>query len=385
MRLDQAYAMDNSWDCLIERIRNMDEISEDHRNRLVRSVTALRDNLGKDWWPPAGHPLLFDIQNTINTHADWLVSRLANDITSMKSAGIGGIVKRIRDPAEYFGAAAELEVGGALARFGYELTIGPEVGKKQPDFLCKKNGVEFLAEVKMLGTSEKYRDAARTSGQIMATCHPIFPVGTITRSLPSHELVGVERTLKDAVNRVSVGSPQKVDIPDTLKLYLVHPDDPDKVSMYDKWCRAPENSDIPDSGGLSGPPVDRTDLVRIKIKIIRFLKSQQIPKERMGVLFITGHFMIQDADVKAVVADLLEHVNELPHVPAVVLIAIRTFTLSPNLPRIKEEDDYIDIDYRLAPYTKERVLIIKNRSCQFSFDYSILADMYAKRNKFVYR
>ncbi len=322
--------MDSNWDCVIERIRSMDKISENRRKRLVSSVTVLRDNLGKDWWPDAGHPLLFGIQNTLNTYADWLVSRLANDIISMKSAGIGDIVKRIRNSTEYFGVAAELEVGGVLARNGYGLAIGPKAGKKQPDFLCKKNGDEFLAEVKMLETSEKAREATRTSEQIMATCRPIFPVGTITRSLPSHELEDVTCRLKDVVNRVSVGSPREADIPGTLKLYLVHPDDPDKVRMYDKWCRAPENSGIPGGHGLSCPPVDRTDLDRIISKINRFSAKQQIPKERMGILFMTGCFTIMDGDVEAMVASLLPHVKKLPHVPAVVLVAIRTFTLSPN-------------------------------------------------------
>ncbi len=59
--------------------------------------------------------------------------------------------------------------------------------------------------------------------------------------------------------------------------------------------------------------------------------------------------------------------------------------ISSNRRRVKDEDDYIDVDYRLAPYIMERVLIIKNRSCQFSFDCGVLADMYAERNKFAYR
>ena len=272
-----------------------------------------------------------------------------------------------------------------LTRGGYKLTVGPEVGKKKPDFLCKKNGVEFLAEIKMLGTSEQVKDATRTIGQIMAVCRPIFPAGAITRSLHSHEFEDVTRRLEKAVSCVSVDSPQEIVIPDILKLYLVHPDDPAKVSMYDKWLHAPENSDIPDSGGLSGPPTDMTDLPRIRSKIDELSRTQQIPEDRMGVLFITGHFMIRDGDVDTMMDGLREHVHDLPHVPAVVLTAIRTFTLSPNRLRIKEAYDYIDIDYHLAPYVKERVLIIKNRSCRFSFDYSMLADMYTKRNKFAYR
>ena len=377
--------MDSNWNCLIERIKGMEKIGERHRKRLVKSVTVLRDSLGKDWWPDGDHPLLQNIQTTLNTYADWLVSRMANDIISMKDAGIKETLKRIRNFEQYPGAVAELEVGGVLARGGYELTVGPEVGEKRPDFLCKKNGVEFLAEIKSLQTSGQVKDATRTTGQVMAACRPIFPAGAITRSLHSHEFEDITRKLEKAVGYVLVGSPQEIVIPGILKLYLVHPDDPAKVSMYDKWRHAPENSDIPDSGGLSGPPTDMTDLARIRTKIGELSRTQQIPEDRMGVLFITGHFMILNGDVDTIMNGLLEYVHDLPHVPAVVLTAIRTFTLSPNRLRIKEAYDYIDVDYRLAPYVKERVLIIKNRSCRFPFDYSMLADVYTKRNKFAYR
>ena len=377
--------MDSNWNCLIERIKGMEKISERHKKRLVQSVTVLRDNLEEEWWPDADHPLLQNIQTTLNTYADWIVSRIANDIISVKDTGIEETLKRIRNSEQYPGAVAELEVGGVLARGGYELTVGPEVGEKRPDFLCKKNGVEFLAEIKSLQTSGQVKDATRTVGQIMAVCRPIFPAGVITRSLHSHEFEDVTRRLEKAVSRVLVGSPQEIVIPDILKLYLVHPDDPAKVSMYDKWLHAPENSDIPDSGGLSGPPTDRTDLARIRSRIGKLSRKHQIPEDRMGVLFITGHFMILDGDVDTIMDGLLEHVHGLPHVPAVVLTAIRTFTLSPNRLRIKEAYDYIDVDYHLAPCVKERVLIIKNRSCRFPFDYSMLADVYTKRNKFAYR
>ena len=376
--------MDNNWNCLIEQIKGMKKISEMHKRRLVKSVTVLRDSLGEDWWPATDHPLLQNIQTTLNTYADWLVSRMANDIVSMMDVGIEETLKRIRHSKQYPGAVAELEVGGVLARGGYKLATVQKTEKKTPDFLCKKNGVEFLAEVKTLETSKQVRNSTKTTGQVMAACSPIFPTGIIARSLHSNEFEYVTHRLEEAVSCVLVGSPKKIIIPDILKLYLVHPDDPDKVTMYDKWLCAPENSDVPDRGGLSGPPTDMTDLVRIISKIGELSRTHQIPEDRIGVLFITGRFMIRNGDVDAMMCGLLEHVHGLPHVPAVVLTTIRTFTLSSNRPRIRETHNYIDVDYRLAPYVKERVLIIKNRSCKFSFDYSILADAYAKRNKFSY-
>ena len=64
--------------------------------------------------------------------------------------GAQNIINRIKSAEEHEGAAAELEVGGMLARNGYTLTIGPQFGDKRPDFLCEQNGAKFLAEVKTL-------------------------------------------------------------------------------------------------------------------------------------------------------------------------------------------------------------------------------------------
>ena len=43
----------------------MDGIGEYRRRRLVRSVKVLRDSLGRDGWPDAGHPLLQDIRDDV--------------------------------------------------------------------------------------------------------------------------------------------------------------------------------------------------------------------------------------------------------------------------------------------------------------------------------
>ena len=130
--------MDSNWNCLIERIKGMEKISERHRKRLVKSVTVLRDNLEEDWWPDDDHPLLQNIQTTLNTYADWLVSRMANDIISMKDAGIKETLKRIRNSEQYPGAVAELEVGGVLARGGYELTVGARGGREETRLSLQK-------------------------------------------------------------------------------------------------------------------------------------------------------------------------------------------------------------------------------------------------------
>ena len=155
--------MEYNWDDLIKRIRNLDGIDRKHKARLVNSVVILREKLGEDWQVKDGHTLLLHLQTIYGNPFDELVSSLADSIIRMGTVGdIEKIVNRIKHPKEYFGAAAELEVGSLLVRNGCHLTIEPDAGGKTPDFLCRKNGFEFLVEVKMLGTGEAPEDAART-------------------------------------------------------------------------------------------------------------------------------------------------------------------------------------------------------------------------------
>ena len=229
----------------------------------------------------------------------------------------------------------------------------------------------------MLQESEAHKQAAKTSQQIIAACAPIFPAGIICKSLVGSCLDKVVSKLSEKVNSVNLGSPQEADIRDVLKLYLVHPDDPDKVEKYDRWCCKQEKLEIiPNCGGLVGPPEDLSDLSRIKRKIYCFSKEEQIPHDRKGVLFVVGRFIIDDKDVDRIVNELVGVMHKFAHVSAVVLIAAKTATVLPVEPQIHEDNFHIDINYPLAPFLRERVLIIKNSSSQHSFNFSALQQVF---------
>ena len=374
--------MNCSWDDLIERIEGLDRIDAKYKARFASSLNILRKKLGTDLPDKSDHPLLGHLQTIYGNPFDELVLALSDDMVILeKVTGIDDIIERIGDSDKYFAAVAELEVGGLLAKNGYELMIEPKVGGKRPDFHCKKNGLEFLVEVKTLQESEAHKQAAKTSQQIIAACAPIFPAGIIHKSLAEPILNKAASTLREMVGRVNPGLPQEVDISGILKLYLVHPDDPCSAEKYDQWCCKQETLKIiPNCGGLAGPPEDLSDLSRIRRKIYCFSKEKQIPNDKQGVLFVTGRFIIGDNDVERIVNELVRVMNEFAHIPAVVLIAAKTATVSPVESRIHEDDRYIDIDYRLAPFLRERVLIIKNSFCRFPFDYDILQQMFAEPN-----
>ena len=222
----------------MEQIGTRSWIDEGDRRRVIESIAVLRRELGEGWSPAASHPLLWRIRTICGNPFARIVSMLADDITALKAiADIRGIVSRIKRADQYDGAAAELEVGGMLARSGCRLTVEPELGKKKPDFFCEKKGFGFLAEVKTLRTAEETKKADRTSQRIIAACSPIFPVGIILRPLSEPHLKEIERMLKEKAGCVTRETPKEVDVRSVLKLYLVHPDDPDQVRRYGEWCR----------------------------------------------------------------------------------------------------------------------------------------------------
>ena len=368
------------WNTLVERISTNDRISKRFKERFVESIAVLRRELGENWPKNTNHPLLWRMQNMYGNPSDWFVVILAENITALKEAvSCEDILNRVRLAREYGGAVTEVEVGGTLARHGYALTIEPEQGKKKPDFFCEKDGCGFLVEVKTLMVSEEIQNANRTSQRIIAACNPIFPAGVILNSLLEHLLVEIECKLKEAVGRVTVETAQEFYRQDALKLYLVDPDDPNRIRKSGEWCHKQERLGIFHAcAGLAGPLVDLTDRSRVRSRILDIKREEQIPQDKMGILFILGSFIIRDTDVGGFVDEIIKEVHKLGNIPAVVLIGAKTTTLSQETSKIIEKGDYIDIDCCLAPHLKEKVLIVKNRFCRFPFDYDMLTSMYAE-------
>ena len=370
--------MEFDWNALIKQIRANGRVSKRVKEQFIKSVTVLRGELGEDWPKNTSHPLLWRMRNMYGNPSDWFVVVLAENITALKGvANFESILNRVRQARQYDGAVAEIEAGGTLVRHGHTLTIGSERGKKEPDFFCEKDGCKFLAEVKTLMVSDARQKSNQTSQRIITACDPIFPAGVIFKSPSEPHLVEIECELKGAVERVTIETAQEFYRRSVLKLYLVDPDDPNRIRKIDEWCRKQERLGISYAcSGLAGPPGDLTDCSRVRHRISGIKRDKQIPQDKMGILFIFGSFIIRDMDVERFVDGIIEEVYELNNIPAVVLIGAKITALSQDTPRVVEKEDYIDIDCYLAPHLKEKVLIVKNRFCRFPFDYDILTNMY---------
>ena len=370
--------MATGWDHYIAHIRTRTNIDRGHEARLRKSISVLRGALGEEWVATEKHPLLWLVRNIHGSPLDGIISMFADDLTMLKNVPkVQGIIDRFKKVDEYEGAAAELEVGGMLARANYRLTIGPERGNKQPDFFCEVDGFSFLVEVKTIRTASETEKASKTSELVHKACSPMFPIGVIFKPLSKPHLKEIECIIAEKAKHVTRQAPQEVYIPYILKIYLVHPDDPDQVERCEKWRSEQTALGIfPRYDGLYGPLDGISEHDRMRFRIRQPVHEEQLPQGEMGVLFIFVTGLFDFTDVEGFVDGIIEEVYEYDHIPAVVIVSPKEITFLPGRSQSVERENYIEIDYYPTPYLKEKVLILKNRFCRFHFDYDILKSMY---------
>ena len=227
------------WDHCLKQIRNSNVIDDKNREQLIETVAILRKNLGEEWpskLESIDHPISWCMQNIQYGDFTGVLSALASNLSVLENvADLEKIVSRVRQKNEFHGAMAELEVGGRLAGNGCRLKIGPECGDKRPDFLCNADGLEFLVEVKAMGTAEESKKANRTSQRIIDACRPIFPYGHIFKPLSEPHLAEIESMLREKARLVRDDTVEEVDIPNVLRICLVHDEASDRVKKINEW------------------------------------------------------------------------------------------------------------------------------------------------------
>lgn len=372
----------DDWEHYINEVQTNVEIDDKRRERLIKSLTVLRKNLGEDWLRKSketNHPILWSIR-TIHgkSSSDNLILIWSDAMATLKRfSGFDKILGNIKNAYSFGSAESELEMGDRLVRHGCTLKIEQKAGNKKPDFFCKKGKFEFFVEVKTLATADETKKANKTSMQIMTACRPIFPVGIILKPLSDPHLEEIQTILREKTKQaVKKKTDIEVDIPKILKLYLMSDDAPDRIKKYKGWYKKQEELRIIPKGGhgLMGPIDNTRQDYRAKIRIKKFGREKQIPVDKIGILVLVGNFSFWNVNVESFVDVIIEEVYELRNVPAVVLISTKIF--SDGKPSMVEKEDFIYIDSYRHGDIKEEIVIVKNRFCKFRFDYDILKNLF---------
>ena len=376
-----AHLYSDDWIYYLTEIQSNTEIKDEHRKQLIKSVTALRNNLGEDWLSKSkdtNHPILWSIRTINGGSSDNLLSIWADSMSTLeKFPGFDKILDKIKKTDSFDSAISELEVASRLVKQGCKLKIEQEAGDKKPDFFCKKGGSEFFVEVKTLATADETKKANKTSRQIIAACSPLFPAGIIFKPLSDPHLKDIESILREKTKHViDKKTDFEVDIPNVLKLYLMSNETTERIEKYKKWYRKQEDLGILRKGnhGLLGPSDNVRQDYRVIIRIDKFAKKKQIPIDKMGILVLVGDFSFWSLDVESFVNVIIEKVYDLNNIPAVVLISTKVF--SDGESRVIEKENFIFIDNYIYGDIKEEIVIVKNKFCKFKFDYNVLKNLF---------
>jgi len=371
----------NDWDHYLNEIQSNTEIKDKRRKQLIKSVTALRKNLGEDWLlksKDTNHPILWSLRTIHGGSADNLLSIWGDSLSTLeKIPGFDKILNRIKKYDTFESAESEFEVASRLVKRGCKIKIEQKTGNKKPDFFCKNKKSEFFVEVKTLATANETKKANKTSSHIISACRPIFPGGIMFKPLSDPHLEEIESILREKTKYViDKKTDSEVDIPNVLKLYLISDESPERIKKYKRWYRKQEKLGIIRKGshGLLGPPDNVRQDYRSKIRINQFAKEKQIPTNKTGMLVIVGGFFFWNLEhVKNFVDVIIEAVYEMSNVPAVVLMSTKVF--SDGKHTIVEKDDFIFIENYLYGDIKEDIVIVKNRFCKYKFDYDALTEL----------
>lgn len=371
----------NDWEHYLNEIQSNTEIKDERRKQLIKSVTALRKNLGEDWLSKSkdtNHPILWSLRTIHGGSTDNLLSIWGDSLSTLeKIPGFDKILNRVKKSDAFESAESELEVASRLVKHGCKIKIEQKTGNKKPDFFCKNKKSEFFVEVKTLATANETKKANKTSRHIISACRPIFPVGIMFKPLSDPHLKEVESILREKTKYViDKKTDSEVDIPNVLKLYLVSDELPERIKKYKRWYRKQEKLGIIRKGshGLLGPPDNVRQDYRSKIRIDQFAKEKQIPTNKTGILVIVGGFFFWDLEyVKNFVDVIIEAVYEMSNVPAVVLMSTKVFLDGKY--SIVEKDDFIFIKNYLYGDINEDIVIVKNRFCKYKFDYDALTKL----------
>jgi len=371
----------NDWDHYLNEIQSNTKIKDERKRQLIKSVTALRKNLGEDWLSKSkdtNHPILWSLRTIHGGSADNLLSIWGNSLSTLeKIHDFDKILERIKKTDSFDSAVSELEIASRLVNHGCNLKIEQKTGDKRPDFFCKNGKYEFFVEVKTLATADETKKANNTTRHIMLACRPIFPTGIMFKPLSDPHLEEVESILREKTKYViDKKTDSEVDIPNVLKLYLVSDESPDRIKKYKRWYRKQESLGIIRKGnhGLLGPSDNVRQDYRSKIRIDKFAKEKQIPINKMGILILVADFYFWNLEhVEKFVDVIIESVYELTNIPAIILWSKKVF--ADGKTNVTEKGDFIFIENYLYEEIKEDIVIVKNRFCKFKFDYDNLKEL----------
>ena len=370
----------DSWDYYLDSIKANRMMDADLKGNLLKSIPILRKNLGEGWPSESKdptHKIRWLLRNAGFKMDVGLLVFWGHCMSVVEeSKGFEGILDKIRHSGNFGSPIAELEMAGRLAWNGCHIEFEPNVGGKKPDLFCQYGKTELFFEVKTLITSIKTENANQTELGIHNACNSVHCVGRICKTMSAQRLKKVTDELSKSAEDAISGKKGVAVCNKYVKMYLVPRELPEWIEMCRDWLREKaDNGEIPpNSRGLSGPPDSTQPEGRIKARINQIVKERQIPPDKNGVLAITEQSGLENINsVERIVDMIVERVNRLENIPAVVLISPKLFGEVET--GVVKKENFVLIMNHLYDEIQENVVIVKNDFFKPEFDYGVLKSM----------
>ena len=367
-----------NWENFIERRKLIDEFTDYEREKVVRSLSFLREILGEDFLKKSieeKHPIGAYILNLAPWTTKWFVwfSDALKELQDVQN--FSSLLERIKNKDKFSEAISVLEIAYKFLKTGFSIIVDPQeehLQLKVPDLklIDKDTKEEMFVEISILSESQISRNAFHTLNRIMAPLWSSVPFyhycGRVYKTLSERHLEYIIEKVIGLVDKVKKGeSFHELVIGGVIEIGIAPERD---KSILQKWAF---DRDLK-VGEFSGPSYNVDEILRIKRKIKR--EQIQLPLTHPNIIVINNNnafFFLKD--VKKVINELEEEVYKHPHILMAILYGK---ILGSDTEENIMKDQHIFIKKSTTYLHTENIILLLNKFCDYKITPTIITKLY---------
>lgn len=385
-----------NWDKYISNCENISGLSTEEKKAAKEAMIYLREKLGdrfllKTYHPKSKktpHPLGFAILNQVaSTRLDLI--KYAEALQAVEgSVNFNRLLKRFKDPEAFSEGCSVLEVSLEFYRAGFQIEFEPQVlvidqnnkvRTKFPDLrvISNKTNETAIVEVTELKRSANWKQSFADSNPIVSLIFSeLSSAGLImwadmNSNFNSSRVEETLTSIQQLIEDVKQSGEFQYLITDCIQVGITPENYKEPLK---EWA---EKQGI--SPGISGPPIESNELIRMVEKIKG--KLSQLPATESGIIVIpaTQSGLLWQYEVELIVGFLAEKVRDYSKVFGIVVIdsffdgvADESYAIATS--------DYAYVN-RHNKGVSERSIIIFNKNYGGPMSYTLLQQL---RRAFLY-
>ena len=363
--MDDLYEQLGTWKYYNDYILQSNDFDDESKKKILDGFALLRQKFNDKWLQDnlqEGHPLISLLANRAPWSQNW-VAELGVKLEALKDVPKNeDLISRLKKPDEYRAAICELDSAYRLNKAGFNIELGPKVGKKYADILAKIDNEEFYFEVTCMEESNKSK-ASFTTNQSL-TMPYIFDQNVriycqIHKILYKPRLNYFRKQIEDGIAEVKATKAYKhIHEERALDYLIVHKDFTGNVQAI--------ANDIGMKLETSGPPFEIDDIRRLENKFWDKNNLEQLPSNKPGVIVVYASlikFGNEENFYDEVVNQIEESIYAFPNIILGIIIN-NSGILFEKDDKLIQKPNYVLKKIVGKSLTSEYILIIENKLTQ---------------------